>query len=493
MSDADYALANYMHEYLLRNGYELNIVRQYCEGRQMRMPKNYFLVETKQHEQIMHSEIEDLLDQSINMDESQFEDPLRNINTEFLKQRTQFKGALELNAMYLFDKHVLESEHYKAFYPAVKQVKAIFGSKTVQDRMNEKFGDNANQVFDTWSGDIAKTNPMKPQNPDQAFWRGVRVKAVMAHLGFNVLSALRQLPSAVMGAQHIGLIPYLHGLTYVATHPKECDTFIKNNMPQIANRSWEREIAEAKSIAKLERLRDKKSKIMPREAMMIMATTADKYAVRTVAMGAYIDHIKKGYTHEESCTYAEEAIERTQPVFSVKDVAETYRGSEIWRMLTTYTNQLNQNFMYAQHDVWGQWRAGQISTAKMIERFHMGLIVPAMIIGAMSRMSPADDAEELMKDIGNQALMSIPIFGRPLSGMMSGYFNVGTPVTLSMIDQTGRMWQAVASKDWEKIGFEGIGLAAYATGKPLIAPKRAVKYGLKYFRDEAENKSLDMW
>jgi hypothetical protein len=212
-------------------------------------------------------------------------------------------------------------------------------------------------------------------------------------------------------------------------------------------------------------------------------------------MGAYIDALtNKNMTHAQAVDYAEDVIERTQPVFSVKDVAEAYRSSEFWKMITMYTNQLNQNFNYAIHDVFGAARAGAIKKSEAVERLVLGLIVPAMLIGAIGRSRPADDLEELFGDISNQAVMALPMMGREMAAALKGIYGMSPPATLSLLEE-GRniVYYATVSKDWEKVLEATTQAGAYALGVPGISMKRTILNTWKQLADNAEYKSFDMW
>ncbi|MFH1640578.1 MAG: hypothetical protein ABIA66_01305, partial [Candidatus Omnitrophota bacterium] len=369
------------------------------------------------------------------------------IQKGFTKERTmEAAQAVDLDAMAIFLNHLEAIEHYKNFAPVIADLQAIMKNNLFKSALIEKAGRPVFQVMDKWLKQVAETNPMRPANQAEAVIRTLRVNAVTAVLGLNITTALKQFPSFVSGAAEEGIIPAMQGLFTFLRHPVETRQLIKEYSPQIYKRSFEREIAEAEKMRGAGRVIA--GKISPRQAFMILTTTMDKTAVSALWRGAFDDGISKGKTPEQAAADAETVIRKTQPFFDVKDLPEYYRSGEMMKALTIFTNQLNNYWNYYHFDIAGKYKAGRISTPEALRRILLAFIIPALMIGAITRSRKPEDWKETGKDLISMATATVPLAGSWITSGLKGFTDVSL-ITTELASEIARISNKVSNGKWD--------------------------------------------
>ena len=213
-------------------------------------------------------------------------------------------------------------------------------------------------------------------------------------------------------------------------------------------------------------------KISWKEAFMFLTTTADKFTVSALWKGAFDDFLRKSKGDiTGAADYATQAIRRTQPFFSIKDVAEFYRSGEAMKALTIFTNQLNQNWNYYRHDILGKYIKGRIPFGQVVRKTIETFVIPALLIGWASRSRPAKNSKEFIKDEISQAMAVIPIFGNWLASGYKG-FRGGSVVTTEMLQSLSNISYRLGKDQWDKALKTIPELGGYALGLPVVQTKR---------------------
>jgi len=425
--------------------------------------------------------------------------PSAMIKKGFTKARTgTAKQPVELDVMALFVNRLPEVEHYVAFAPVLRDLQRIYADPALKAAFIKKESKATYQVVGQWLRDVAATNPLKTRSWSEKLLQQMRVNAVTAVLGFNITTAMKQLPSWMIGAAEIGNIPAMKGLfTYIA-NPKETGMLIKRLAPQIWKRSFEREIAEAKLMRGLEKRITER--LSAREVFMFMTLAMDRLAVNSLWRGAFDSALRKGLPEKVSAEYATRAIRRTQPFFGVKDVPEFWRSNEFMRALTMFTNQLNQYWNYYRHDVWGRWAGRQLSSAEAVRKTIEGFIVPALMIGGITRSAPATDAKEFLTDIGSMGFATIPLMGHFLVAGFRGWQETQGLITTEVLDKLQQFAYRVNPERWDKV-FDDIPklaelggqLGGFIAGVPVTQPTRTIKAMLEIAQGNTDDWLRLIW
>jgi len=392
----------------------------------------------------------------------------------FTKARThEAIQPVDLDALSIFLQHLEAVEHYKAFIPVVADLQMVMKNNLFREALISKAGNSVYQVMDKWLKQVAEVNPLRPTSHAEATLRTLRVNAVTSMLGVNITTAMKQLPSFVSGAAEIGIIPSMNGLFTFLNHPLETRKLIKMYSPQIYRRTFEREIAEAKQMKSPSKVIA--GKVDTRQVFMILTSTMDKVAVSSLWRGGFEDYLSK---HPEdmkgAAKYAEKAIRRTQPFFDVKDLPEYYRSGEFMKALTTFTNQLNQYWNYFTFDVAGKYMVKEIGTMEALRRIILAFVVPAVMIGAISRSRLPKDAKDFGLDVASMAISTLPIVGSWINSGLKGFSDSGV-VTTEAFNQIQQAIQDITQDEWGKFGLDALVGAATMKGIPVGQPRRTIQ------------------
>jgi len=205
----------------------------------------------------------------------------------------------------------------------------------------------------------------------------------------------------------------------------------------------------------------------------------DRTVVRALYRGAYDDGFKKLGSEKLAAGYAEKTIRETQPFFSIKDIPELWRAQgragELTKVLTMFQNQLNQYWNYYRHTVFGGWQQRQMSTPEALKQFMEGFIVPALMIGAVTRSDIARTPKDALTDVASMAFSSVPIMGQFITSGLRGYRDSQGFITTEILERAQAAAYELSKGEWEKFALIMPEMAGYATGVPVGQPRRTIK------------------
>jgi len=320
----------------------------------------------------------------------------------------------------------------------------------------------------------------------------MRVNAVTAVLGFNIITSLKQFPSFVSGAAEVGAMPATKGLFTYLMHPKETTALIKKYSPELTARVLEREIAEAR-LARGAGQRLVRGKLTTREVFMFLTLGMDKIAVSSLWRGAFEDGLRKGMTAENAARWATRSVRRTQPYFDVKDLAEFWRSKdELIRALTMFTNQLNQYWNYYRFNIIGRRAAGKISNLEVIRRIFLAFLIPAAMIGAISRSSPPKDAGEFVRDTASMGFATVPLVGHWLSSAILGWQNQGL-ISTELMERLHEIAYQANRGEWDKVFTTIPEAGGYLFGVPVAQPRRTIMAMIELANGNSEDLLSLIW
>jgi len=446
MTPDEIAVAEYLGSYFREAAPAVSRIRTEVEGKSLETVENYFpIILERRAETTFMSQERKLIEEALQDfgKEMSLEDEYRftskwasaRIAKQFIRKRThRALQPVSLDALEIFIRRMEGMEHYKAFAPPVRDLQLLLNRADVQKAIVNKSGKPVLQVMDRWLKDVAKTNPLAVTSQGERLLRTLRVNAVTAVLGINLTTAMKQIPSMLIGASEIGNIAALKGVLTSIVHPIETRKMIKDLAPQIYRRSIERELAEAKMMRNLEkRLTDR---VSAREAFMFLTVTCDRFVVNGLWRGAFEDFLKKNPGQvTEAAKYATAAIRRTQPFFSIKDLPEYWRSGEFMKALTMFTNQLNQYWNYYRHDTFGAAAAGKVGFDTVVKRVLEGFVLSAIIIGWITRSRPPEDAKDIVEDLASMAFATLPIIGHFIVGGYQGFHSDSGLITIEVMDR----------------------------------------------------------
>ncbi len=176
---------------------------------------------------------------------------------------------------------------------------------------------------------------------------------------------------------------------------------------------------------------------------MRMASFIDRHTTTIVWTSAYQLSQRQEMSEEESIRFADGVVEDTQPMGKAVDLPSFFRGNELEKNLTVFQNQINQNFNMFWYDVLGEVKAKKISPPMAGYRLLMQQVVPAILLGMITRGRPPESAEEIAKDLLFYMLCPFVFVGRWAYNVATGDWGPTRMIAEEPFVETGRLVGAI--------------------------------------------------
>ena len=406
------------------------------------------------------------------------------------------KGAaqpIELDALSAMMYNISRLERFKRMAPLAKQLGDVLKSKDLRSAINGNTAGAGMKIIDKWFADTVRGHEIDSYSFTSRILNTLRVRGVTAALGFNVVTALKQPVSVMIGASHSPkMLAYtLRNMASSATPSgmKALDDFVNERSNIIRDRNIERELrtlmAEEKSANRLTKRTNLSQKSMALIQFM------DRATVRLVWKARYDTAVSDGQSEAQAIKEADKWVGRTQPAANVEDLPDFFRGGPIEKLLTTFQNQINQNFNFWRHDIIGARKRGEISRSNVAYRVLMSYFMPALAIGLISRGGPDEEPEKEIKDaavdLATYPLAPFYFIGPMISNLIQGYEPRTVADTLP--SSLSRAAKSFTKEDPDVAkGLENMLKAVAAwKGIPLNQPLRTIKGALELQAGETKD------
>ena len=412
-----------------------------------------------------------------------------SIRKGFTKERT--KGAIQplsLDALNNFMFNLSRVEHYKAFVLPIRDINKLLSNPKLIEAIKRKKGNPFYQNLKSWLLDVSDTNPGISFDQVDKIARLLRVRAADAMLGFNVVSAMKQPISVLNACAEIGISNVLNGIQQLTKSPIATTKIVYDKSPLVRNRKgqFDRVISELEQSKTIKQIL-KKSKTKS-DIILGLIKFMDQQSVKAVWKGAYDQGLGKDMTDQEAIDYADKVIRKTQPMAGVKDLAKWFRGGTLSKMFTMFQNQINNNYNYYTHDILGKYRAGEIGVGKLMYRIAFSYVMPALLIGMVSRGRLPKDKEAL-KDLISFPVAGLFFVGAIVRNMIQGWDSFSIP-PLSWVNDIIKA--GTMKKISTKIRY-GLSALAKLLGIPWNQPYRTIKGMIDYFGGATDDLKRLIW
>ena len=397
-------------------------------------------------------------------------------------------------------------EHFINFAKIQKMINGIKGDQALRNSVTYNHGVEAWEALDAYLNNAINPRMNKISLDVVSKWaRKVRKAMGVSYLGFNIVTALKQFPSA-----HFAL-PWTNPAQLYTSMARVVGSAISDGAlieeiyeldPSIRNRVINRDINDfQKNYPKLARndvirgLQIANDELGKSAFGLIMMM--DKWAVLSVYDSVYQTQRKK-VGDAEARKIAHEVVIKTQPQGRMIDLPELYRtNNEFLRMALMFTNQLNQVYNMMREglpsDITNQQYGRAVSRIASI-------MVSSLLIYLAShggKFPDEDDDERVLQwidAIAGSSIASLPIVGNLIMSKARGYSTALNP-TVSVFD----------SLEWslKKMGndkvLEGatealINVSILAgVGIPYSQPRRTIKGALDIIDSETEDWRRLIW
>ncbi len=399
-------------------------------------------------------------------EEAEYRDGTVRVHDKFTKERQkippQFQLPIDPSLTRIWQGEVRKQEHYIAMARLLKDLNAVVLDKTFADEVKGKFGESIYRSLKEYLKRVADPDYYRSFDDIENLSRTLRKNTAVAYLAYNLLTVAKQAPSLMLYSVNSSYSDLLMSAIQVAVSPKKTYEAVLSHNRQIGHAAIVREMEELKHTNK------KAWQFIVRyvgNAGLYGIYQVDR-AVRVVGENAVINNeMRKGMSLEEATNKARQVSKRTQPAAGAQDIAQLYANNEVLNWFTMFTNQLNQIYNIATHDIPAAWYNNEFAE---VGRSVVALSVVAMWIWALRNKELPDEREDALDALIDQSLAAIPGLG---SAALSGKEGWDAP-TPSIFKQTAKTAKALTTQDMDKIApvlFEDI---AILTGTPFVGTKR---------------------
>ena len=396
------------------------------------------------------------------------------------------KRALDLDAFGVYLNHISRIEQFINMAPVAKSVGQILNTEDFQQAVNNVTSGHGAGVLNRWLKHSVQGHAidMEPGVVSQTFlWS--RQKGVLFALARNIPSVARQF---ISGFNAVAMHPMT--LVYTAQHlamsvdPRYYNMLEKRMRelsPEMDVRSFERYFANLKHQAQAAGI------LTGRESWSVKALSWQKWADRrtvTIAWnaaydaGVHSEAVQKQFeldgSEEAAIAYANKMIARTQPMGDVEHLPDYFTGGTVERLLSTFMNQVNNNWNFWAHDIYGMRKAGKISNKMVAYRVLFSNILPSMMFGAISRGGPPDDWEDAMFDWMAYSISPLFLVGRIITDAILGFAGGQTSVEEMLPGNLAKTIGAVVRKKPGKAALYGVKTFGGLVGRPSNQQIRTV-------------------
>ena len=385
------------------------------------------------------------------------------------------KGArrnLELNIFVIHARAARSLERFKAMAPVAKNVGKMLNNRGVKAALNNATYGNGSRVMDKWLQDsIRGQAPYDPFPLARAF-KWMRMSGINYVLGFKILTAAKQgislFPAAGIHPMMLPLLTANLSMSSVPAQFKKIEEFVVARSDMVKTRDWNRDLRTAWDKRAVKRMYAGK-KLSP--ISMRMATFVDRHVVINVWKSAYQLAQHHDMNEEESIQFADGVVEDTQPMGKAVDLPNFFRGSELLKNFTVFQNQVNQNGNIFWYDILGETKARKIGIPMMSYRLLVAQLLPAVLLGMVSRGRPPEDLKEVAKDLLFYFVSPFTFIGPWIYNIAVKNYGPRGMIAETPLVEAGRLGDAVRQGDLEKIAKQGARtIGAWTGGKiPLQA------------------------
>lgn len=399
-------------------------------------------------------------------DESDYRIGTVRVHDKFIKERqsipAEYQLPIETSLTRVWEGEVRKQEHYIAMAKLLKDLNAVVNNKSFADNVKEKFGESIYKSLKNYLRRTANPDYYKNFDDIENISKALRKNTAIAFLSYNLLTVAKQAPSLAFYAVNSSYSDLLMSAIQVAVRPKQTLEAIQSHNRQISHAQIVREMEELKHTNK------KAHTFIIRKvgtAGLRGIYEVDR-TVRIIGENAVINYqLRKGLSLPEAAKKARQTSLRTQPAAASKDIAQLYANNEVLNWFTMFTNQLNQIYNVATHDIPAAWYNRQFAE---VGRSTIALGLVAAWIWALQNKELPDDRDDILEALTDQSLAALPVIG---SSALAGKRGWGAP-TPSVISVAAKTSGAVFSGDMDRIMPALFETAAISTGVPFIGIKR---------------------
>ena len=399
------------------------------------------------------------------------------------------KGAnqpLDLDSFSVYLNHLTRIEQFIHMAPVAKSVGKILNTKEFRQALNNVTAGHGAELLDRWLRNGIRGHAIEHTTNIMAkamLWS--RTKGVLYALSGNLPSVIRQFISGFNAvASHPTVLAYAVKYMAQTADPRFYNMLERRMLEKsdvIKTRSFERELANVKHQAQAARVLVGKKEFS--EKALAWQKWADKRTV-TIAWNSFYDSALNGESvqkqfdldesEEAAVAFANKMVARTQPMGDVEHLPDLFTGGPIARLLSTFQNQVNNNWNFWAHDIYGMRKHGKISNKMVMYRVLFSHVLPSMMFGAISRGGLPDDWGDVLFDSIVYSLGPLMLAGRLFTDAMLGFGGGKTSVEDILPVNFSKTVQAILKGKPKQAAIPALKTVGGLTGR---IPNQAIRTG----------------
>lgn len=347
----------------------------------------------------------------------------------FLEQRKKRAiGKIELSSTLMYLNNVRRIERFKAMAPVAKKVGTILRNQEFKNSLNDATYGHGSKLLNTWLRDTIKGYSPSEQDLFAKTTKVLRRNAIVYAIGYNVPSSLRQtlsLSNAV--AVNPLMVKYVPiNLAKATKNFSKLRNEVRSKSTLEPARDYERDLRQKWDKSALFK------KLKGKDPFSKKATAwikwMDQHTVVVAWKSLYDTAIEQGKAEEAAIEYADKWVGRTQPMANPKDLPQFFRGGTLAKLITTFQNQINNNWNFYTHDIIGARVSRKISNTEVAYRVMFSYILPAIAFGMIGRGGLPKSWKQLTVDLVTYPIATIMLLGRLINRAIKGWDNSSTIV-----------------------------------------------------------------
>ncbi len=455
-------------------------------GRELTPADNYFPLYTPADSKDLDQQVDFLteLEESAGV-------PKTSLEISETQERVETStGPVETDFFRSYLHNIARVERFIGMAPAVNEVQNLLNNRDYRHTLNKATNGYGVKILHNWMKDTTKGKSSEVNDWTGKLLTGLRRNAMVYAIGFNIPSVMRQtlsLGNAIaidpLMMKHIPMNWAKNKQSWKNYRSMENEVMGKSIM--MRTRSFDRVESILNSLsATQKRLLGKKD--YSRKALGWIRWM-DRHTTVLAWKSLYDVALDRKMSEEQATAFADDGISKTQPMGNARDLPDFFRGGPLQKLLTTFQNQVNQNYNFWTHDIAGELKAGKISKKTAAHRVMFSYVMPALLFGMIGRGGPPKDWKDIVKDLALYPLGSLFLVGRIIYNAAQGFAGGGTSVAEIGISELEKTIAAGFRGDVGKVVKHGIKATGALTGR---IPAQAIRTAEGVY-DFAQNETDD--
>jgi hypothetical protein len=413
------------------------------------------------------------------------------VSDGFSKERVGSERKLDLDFLEFSTRHLERVNHYIAYAESTNQIQKLLSNSKVKEQIKRILGEGG--LLQLIEGFKSTVNPYRGSVVNKQFeginnfFRAARMRMTVVNLGINFISGLAQFSSFPLTIRRIGLKEAISGLQTMLAAPLQNIKDVNEQSAMMANRSksYDREYADYIRNKTIDSLFKGNSKV--KDAYFFLMRTIDSITAYSSWIGSYNKGFEIYQDESAAIRYADDVVEKTQPMADFMNLAAIQRGNEIQKAFVPFYTAFSHIYNEIDTQTRGRLK-GSITLPEWIGAMFWIIFAPALYNHIIRNPNKENvtSVGKLGQSILSQFTGSVPIFG----GMASSIFNEFPYNPVPLLDSakyTDRTIKAIGSGNVKNALKNAMVLSGYIYPYPSRQAAKTIFGAYDLITDETDD------